>query len=187
MDTNTYKAIFIDKDGTLIPDIPYNVNPDAITLMDGAAEGLLRLQKEGFKLIVITNQSGVARGIFKEEELKGVEEKLKVLLADQGVFLDAFYYCPHHPDGIIKEYSFDCDCRKPNAGMILKAASEFNIDLSRSWMIGDFLKDVEAGIKAGCQTILIGSDNIPLSPSTSTRPTYFTKNIYEAALYILRH
>ena len=184
---NLNKAIFVDKDGTLIPDIPYNVDPDLITLMEGAAEGLALLQREGFKVIVVTNQSGVARGLFKEEDLKRVEKKLKALLADKGVMLDGFYYCPHHPNGIIKEFSFDCDCRKPHPGLILTAAKHLHIDLSTSWMIGDILKDIEAGNKAGCNTILVGENSANSLPVKSIKPNYFSKNLYEAALSILHH
>src|SRR5688500_15038432 len=116
------KAVFIDKDGTLIPDLPYNVDTSLITLQDGAVEGLRLLQTAGYLLIIISNQAGVAYGYFKEADILPVEKKLKQLLLPAGIRLDGFFYCPHHPQGKIKTYSVKCSCRKPEAGMILKAA-----------------------------------------------------------------
>src|SRR3954466_10345832 len=139
------RAIFIDKDGTLIPDIPYNVNPDLITLQNNAVNGLMLLQNEGYLLFIISNQAGIAHGYFSEKEMPVVNKKIISLLAQNYLNLNGFYYCPHHPDGTIKKYSIDCDCRKPLPGMIFKAAKEHNIDLAESWMIGDILNDVEAG------------------------------------------
>lgn len=142
------KAIFIDKDGTLVPDIPYNVDPDLIQLQEGAVEGLKLLQQEGYLLIIISNQSGVGRGYFKEEALKSVRQKIETLLKEQNIYLDGFYYCPHYPQSSIEQYAMLCDCRKPEPGMLLKAAKDFGIDLSFSWMIGDILNDVQAGKKS---------------------------------------
>jgi D,D-heptose 1,7-bisphosphate phosphatase len=155
----TRAAIFLDKDGTLIEDVPYNVDPGLIRLAAGADEGLARLRACGFRLIVISNQSGVARGYFGEEAIGAVRERIHELLDQVGVGLDGFYYCPHHPDGIVPEYSVACDCRKPQPGMILAAAREHAIDLGRSWFIGDILDDVEAGRRAGCWTALIDNGN----------------------------
>jgi D-glycero-D-manno-heptose 1,7-bisphosphate phosphatase len=153
------KAVFIDKDGTLIKDIPYNVDPELIILEETAAEALKRLQANGFLLIVISNQSGVAHGLFEHRALKPVEEKLQSLLSAHQVKLDDFYFCPHHPEGKVKEYSIDCSCRKPMPGMLYQAAIDHDIDLPSSWMIGDILHDVEAGARAGCRTILIDNGN----------------------------
>lgn len=153
------KAIFLDKDGTLIPDIPYNVNPQLITLQADVIDGLKRLQNEGYLFIIISNQSGVARGYFEEQALEGVEQRLKELLSREGITLSGFYYCPHHADGTVEGYNIDCDCRKPQPGMLLQAANEYDIDLSASWMIGDILNDVEAGNRAGCRTVLINNGN----------------------------
>lgn len=153
------KAIFIDKDGTLIHDIPFNIDPARIRLVEGAIEALHKLQSAEYLLILISNQSGVAHGYFEEAALTGVDAKLSALLAEGQVRLDATYYCPHHPDGLVKKYAIDCQCRKPKPGMIIKAALDYNIDLSQSWMIGDILHDVEAGNRAGCKTILINNGN----------------------------
>src|SRR4051812_26703931 len=106
------KAIFLDKDGTLIPDIPYNVNPDLITLQDGVLEGLQLLQEQGYRLVVISNQAGVARGYFQIGDLEKVRQKMDLLLSKGAIQIDHYYFCPHHPDGKIAEFAFACECRK---------------------------------------------------------------------------
>lgn len=155
----SHQAIFLDKDGTLVVDVPYNVDPRRIVLASGIATGLKRLSDAGFKLVVISNQSGVAHGYFEEEALRGVILRLAELLGEHGVRLDGFYYCPHHPQGEIARYTGECECRKPQPGMIQRAARDLQIDLSRSWMIGDILDDVEAGHRAGCRAVLIDNGN----------------------------
>ena len=182
------KAIFLDKDGTLIPDIPYNVDPDLITLQPNAVEGLRALQQNGYLIIIISNQAGVARGLFKEDGLQKVKEKIADLLMMEQVRLDGFYYCPHHPDGLVEMLSIKCDCRKPAPGMFYKAAHDLNIDLSQSWMIGDILNDVEAAKRAGCGGILINNGNeTEWQLEDKCRiPDYLLQNINEAALLILR-
>jgi D-glycero-D-manno-heptose 1,7-bisphosphate phosphatase len=148
-------AIFLDKDGTLIQNVPYNVAPEHIVLSTGAEQALPRLARKGYELIVVSNQSGVARGFFDEAALTGVERRLRELFADLGTPLAGFYYCPHFIDGSVERYAIDCSCRKPKPGMLLRAARELALDLSASWMIGDILDDVEAGHLAGCQSILL--------------------------------
>jgi histidinol-phosphate phosphatase family protein len=152
-------AVFLDKDGTLIKDVPYNVDPTLIQLMDGAGEALRRLHGAGYKLIVVSNQSGVARGLFPESALCAVRDRIRGLLATYGVSLDGFYYCPHHPDGSVPEYAVECACRKPAPGLVLRAAAEHGVDVARSWFVGDILNDVEAGRRAGCRTILLDNGN----------------------------
>lgn len=149
------KAIFLDKDGTLVRDYPYNVDPQKIEFLSGVIDGLKHLAKQGFKLFVVSNQSGLARGYFSEEELKQYFDTLASMLAEQNIFLEDMYFCPHHPEGKINQYTKDCHCRKPKAGLIIQAAGEHNIQRSKSWMIGDILNDIEAGKTAGCNTILV--------------------------------
>ena len=182
------KAVFIDKDGTLIPDIPFNVNTDLIEIDTVTMEGLAMLQARGFLLVVVSNQSGVAKGYFKEEALQKVKKKILELLKDQHVKLDGFYYCPHFEHGMVQQYSFRCNCRKPEPGMILKAAAEMNIELTQSWMIGDILNDVEAGKKAGCHTILIDNGNETEWVINPLRqPDFAARNVYEAAMRIIQY
>lgn len=153
------KAVFIDRDGTLIKDVPYNANPALIEFLPGAVEALIALKKNNFWVILISNQPGIASGFFTMDELKEMNKALRQILLYYDVALDGVYYCPHHPEGKIEKYSIECDCRKPKPGLILKAAAEHNIDLSNSWMIGDILNDVEAGNLAGCKTILLDNGN----------------------------
>jgi len=181
------KAVFIDKDGTLIPDIPYNVNTDLIEINQDTIDGIRLLRKNGFLIIVVSNQSGIAKGYFDEEALENVSIKISSILRKQELDIDAYYYCPHFPEGVIEEYSVWCDCRKPMPGMICKAAEEFNINLSRSWMIGDILNDVEAGNRAGCKSILINNGNeTEWLMSELRRPYAWAMNVHEAASLILQ-
>ena len=153
-------AVFLDKDGTLVKDVPYNVDPAKMVLEEGATSGLRRLAQAGFRLVVVSNQAGVARGLFQERELQGVYAHLNEMLAQEaGIRLDGFYYCPHHPAGTVREYAVECGCRKPKPGLLLNAARDQGIDLSQAWMVGDILNDVEAGKRAGCRTILIDNGN----------------------------
>ena len=153
------KAVFLDKDGTLIENVPYNVDPTLIQWCEGAIEALQRLHEAGYKLFIITNQSGIARGYFEETALAIVQQHLTQELARFGIPLAGFYYCPHHPDGTIAPYTINCSCRKPEPGLLLQAAADHQIDLSASWFIGDILHDVAAGRAAGCRTILIDNGN----------------------------
>jgi D-glycero-D-manno-heptose 1,7-bisphosphate phosphatase len=181
------KAIFIDKDGTLIVDVPYNVDPEKIVLNACSVKGLRNLQKQDYLLVIISNQSGVAHGYFQEEALIAVEQRIKIMLAKKGIRLNGFYYCPHHPEGVVPLYRKNCDCRKPQAGLLLKAVEELNIDLATSWMIGDILNDVEAGNRAGCKSILIDNGNETECVMNGRRqPTARVKDINEAAEFILK-
>jgi D-glycero-D-manno-heptose 1,7-bisphosphate phosphatase len=149
------KAIFLDRDDTLIEDPGYINSPDQVRLLDGVAEALTALKTLGYKLVVVTNQSAVARGIVTEKVLGEIHDRLKQLLAEKNAVLDGIYYCPFHPEGVVPKYRKESDCRKPNPGMLLKAATELDIDLHQSWCIGNSGRDVEAGRRAGCRTILI--------------------------------
>ncbi len=148
-------AVFLDRDGTLIVNKPYNSDPGAIELLPGVIEGLRVLQRAGYLLVVVTNQAGVARGYFDEGAIARHHRALQAEVRRYGVRFRAFYYCPHHVDGVIPELARACDCRKPGGGMILRAASDLSIDPNRSWLIGDQESDVEAGRRAGCRSALI--------------------------------
>ncbi len=172
-------AVFFDRDGTLIEDPGYLNHPDQVKLLDGVAEGLKEVRLLGYKTVVVSNQSAVARGIVSEEMLERIHERLRELLGLKGASLDAVYYCPHHPDGVIPKYTKNSDWRKPEPGMLLAAADEIDIDLTRSWMVGDKPSDVQAGRAAGCHTILIRSG--PASHDTKADgPDHIAVNMREA-------
>jgi histidinol-phosphate phosphatase family protein len=139
-------AVFCDRDGTIIRDVGYPRNPEDVCLVPGAAEALAELHRDGFLLVLFSNQSGIGRGLVTEEEAARVHERFEAILARRGVRLDGAYYCPHAPEA-------GCACRKPSPGMIVAAAERFNLDLGRSWVVGDKDSDVEAGRRAGCRTI----------------------------------
>ncbi|HMC89625.1 MAG TPA: HAD family hydrolase [Gemmataceae bacterium] len=140
------RAVFLDRDGTLIEDVGYPNDPRAVRLLPGAAAALARLQEQGFRLIVISNQSGIGRGMVSPEQARQVHEELARQLGKRNVQLDGAYYCPHAPED-------GCACRKPSPSLLLRAGEELQLDLSQSFMIGDKVSDVEAGRAAGCRTI----------------------------------
>jgi D-glycero-D-manno-heptose 1,7-bisphosphate phosphatase len=182
-----HKAIFLDCDGTLIEDAGYIKHPDQVMLLAGVAETLVELKAMGYKLIVVSNQSGVARGIVTEKVLAQIHSRLKKLLAEKNASLDRIYYCPYHPDGIIEKYRKESNDRKPAPGMLLTAANKMHIDLNQSWMIGDGDRDIEAGSRAGCRTILINySAHRQLEPPASN-PDYRAVNMKEAVNIIKQH
>lgn len=157
------KAIFLDRDGTINKYVGFLRNIDEFELLPGVAEAIGKINRSGYLAIVVTNQPVIARGEVGWEELQEIHNKMETLLGLEGVYLDGIYFCPHHPhkgyEGEIPELKFDCDCRKPKPGMLLKAAEDFNIDLSQSWMTGDGENDIKAGEVAGCKTALIGEGN----------------------------
>ncbi|HEY9657307.1 MAG TPA: HAD family hydrolase [Allocoleopsis sp.] len=180
------KVVFLDKDGTLIENVPYNVDPQHIKLAPGAVSGLQLLHRAGYKLFIITNQSGVARGYFPETALTSLEDHLRSLLESFDIPLSGFYYCPHHPDGVIPAYAIDCNCRKPQPGLFHQAAADYAIDLTQSWFIGDILHDVEAGRSAGCRTILIDNGNeTEWQLSVQRLPHHVVTDLHQAAQVIL--
>jgi len=151
-----HKAVFLDRDGTIITHIPYLNSPQQLQLLPNAAEGIRLFKKRGFWVIVVTNQSGIARGYFDETCLNQIHDKLISMLKKKGAALDGLYYCPHYIDGIVEKYKVACECRKPGTKMLSDAAQKYNIDLARSVMIGDSLVDIRVGKQAGCKSILIG-------------------------------
>jgi D-glycero-D-manno-heptose 1,7-bisphosphate phosphatase len=148
-------AVFLDKDGTLLEDLPYNVDPSLMRFAPGARAALTLLAAHPLPLFVISNQPGVALGKFERSELHAVEAQLHGMFAACGATLSGVYWCPHHPHGSVARYAAVCDCRKPAPGLLLHAAREHRLDLSQSWFIGDILDDVEAGNRAGCRTVLL--------------------------------
>lgn len=155
------KAIFLDRDGTINKYVGFLRDIDEFELIDGVSDAIKAINNSGYLAIVVTNQPVIARGEVTFGELDEIHKKMETMLGFDGAYLDGIYFCPHHPhkgyDGEVVELKFDCECRKPKPGMLLQAAERFNIDLSRSWMIGDSENDILAGISAGCKTGLLGS------------------------------
>jgi len=155
-------------------------NPEQVKLLDGAAEALSSFKAMGYKLVVVSNQSGVARGIVTEEALGQIHKRLEQLLVEKGVSLDRIYYCPYHPEGVIPKYRRESDLRKPNPGMLLAAGKDLDIDLAESWMVGNSIRDVEAGRRAGCKTVMIaGRTHEQNIPPGEPGPDYRAVNLKE--------
>ena len=152
---NSQAAIFLDRDGTINEEIGYMDRLEKLRLIPGAAEAIRLINAGGMKAVVVTNQSGVARGIFTESFVAEIHARLGEMLRAEGASLDGIYFCPHHPTEGRGDYLRGCECRKPAPGLLLRAAAELRLDLSHSWMIGDTLKDIEAGGWAGAQGILV--------------------------------
>ncbi|WP_337833269.1 D-glycero-beta-D-manno-heptose 1,7-bisphosphate 7-phosphatase [Geoanaerobacter pelophilus] len=149
------RAVFIDRDGTINEEKEYLYRPEAFEFIPGVPEAIRILGEAGFLVVVVTNQSGVARGYYGEDDVRSLHRYMDELLLTAGAKVDAYYFCPHHPVNGVGEYRIDCRCRKPMPGMLLQAVSDLGIDLSASWMIGDKLADVEAGIAAGCRSAMV--------------------------------
>ena len=173
----TSRAVFVDRDGTMAKDVSYCSRPEDFKLFSTTPQAIRLLNEHGFRVIVITNQSGIARGYFTEETLAKIHEKMKRDLAQQGAWVDAIYYCPHHPDD-------NCECRKPKPKLVLQATDDFDIDLERSFVVGDLPMDIELGRLAGCRTILINES--PSKEGDETRnPDAIASDLSGAAQKIL--
>ena len=184
------RAVFLDRDGTLIEDVGYLDSPDKIKPIPEALEAVKFFNKAKYKTIIVSNQSGVARGYFSEDTAKLINNRVTKLFSDQGAIIDAVYYCPHHPRYGDQEYKKDCECRKPKPGMILKAVKEYNIDLSNSIMIGDKYTDIKTGKNLRLFSILVltgyGRQEHQKIIADNIKPgaDLVTEHIYDAALYI---
>jgi len=169
---NKQKAIFIDRDGTINKYVGFLRNINDFELLPGVAEAIRLINESGYLAIVVTNQPVIARGEVTKAELEQIHNKMETLLGNEGAYVDRIYYCPHHPhkgyEGEIEEYKIECECRKPKPGLIMKAAKDYNIDLSQSWMVGDGENDIRAGLSAGCKTALIGQEDYDQDLSVSS-------------------
>ena len=184
----TRRAVFLDRDGTLVEHYDYITDPSQLALLPNAAKALDRLKARGFALVLITNQSAIARGMITEARLDAIHQRLKALLAEQGAYLDAIYFCPFHPEAAIPRYRRESDHRKPAPGMLLQAAADLHLDLQNSWMVGDDDRDIEAGRNAHCRTILIDSHATSvLVHRGQATPDYRAVNLLEAANLIIRY
>lgn len=169
---NPQKAIFLDRDGTINRYVGFLRSEEEFELLPGVAEAIGKMNAAGYLVVVVTNQPVIARGEVTVAQLQNIHNKMETLLGLEGVFVDAIYYCPHHPhkgyEGEIPKLKFDCDCRKPKPGMLIQAAQDLNIDLTASWMVGDGENDVKAGIAAGCRTALIGQGDFGQAMTVSS-------------------
>ena len=149
------RAVFLDRDGTIVREVEYLRSPEELRLLPRAGEAIRRLNEAGFAVVVVTNQSGIARGLLTEGDLEEIHTVLRRRLARRGARVDAIYSCPHHPEAPLPEYRRRCQCRKPLPGMLVRAGRELDLDLARSYAVGDGERDVEAGRRAGCRTVLV--------------------------------
>ena len=172
-----FKAVFLDRDGTIVEDVGYMKSPSQINFLPGAIDAIKKLKDNGFKVIVITNQSGIARDLLSEEDFKMITAEIDRQLLANGAKIEATYHCPHHP-----KQADPCECRKPNPGMILKAAKEHQIDLKSSFMIGDKDLDVECGQRAGTKSIRLASE---YEMKQDLLPDYIAKDLPQAVEWIM--
>jgi len=164
-------AVFLDRDGVLIKDIHLLTNPEDIRVLEGVPQALRSLKQAGFKLIVVSNQTVVARGLLTEQEVYAINAEMERLLKQAGgPHLDGFYFCPHHPNATLPAYRIACECRKPRPGLLLRAAGEHNLDLSASFMVGDRITDIIAGARAGCRTVLVQTGKHVEPPIETVEP-----------------
>lgn len=180
------RAVFLDRDGTIIEDVGYLDDCSKIKFLPRVSEAIKLLNKSGFKVIIVTNQAGVARGYFTEATVKEINRITQESLAENGAVIDKIYYCPHHVEGTIEEYKKDCNWRKPNTGMIEEAARELGIDLNNSFIIGDKISDIEAGHRAGCKTIFLASENHPNKEGEIPLSDHIATDLYEAVQWLMQ-
>ncbi len=187
-----HKAVFLDRDGTINEEVGYVNHLDRFILLPRVGKAIRTLNQNGFKVVVVTNQSGVARGYFPESLVHLVHQKMKDLLRKEGAHLDGIYYCPHHPEASELAYRQKCRCRKPNPGLIEKAVEDLGIDCSQSYLVGDRGKDIEFGHRIGVKTILVltgygRGDWEFYGNRWEKKPHYVAQDLYEAVQWILRN
>lgn len=179
------RAVFFDKDGTIVEDLPYNVDTSRIRFLPGTMEGFTALHAAGYLLFVITNQPGAALGYYTEKDIRRVSRFLQTAMARRGVPLAGYYFCPHFPGGTVRKFSVECVCRKPRTGLVARAAKEHSVDLPRSWLVGDILDDIETGRRAGCRTVFIDNGHeTEWALNRGRIPHYTAATIAEAAAVI---
>lgn len=203
-------AVFLDRDGTINEEVGYMDRLEKLKLIPSAAEAIRLINASGMKAVVVTNQSGVARGLFDEAFVEAVHKRLREMLREQGAFLDGIYFCPHHPTEGRERYLLTCDCRKPAPGLLLRAAADLHLDPVHAYMVGDTLKDIEAGARIGAQGVLVrtgygtesaailnhreeprlkspGEKGHPSKESVPFRPVHIAEDILAAAQWIVRN
>ncbi|MBX3745125.1 MAG: HAD family hydrolase [Verrucomicrobiae bacterium] len=187
------RAVFLDRDGVLIEDVHLLTDPRQLRLLPGVPAALRRLREAGFRLILVSNQAVVARGLASEDDVRRIHDALTGMLRDSGgPPLDGLYFCPHHPEATVEAYRLDCDCRKPRPGLLLRGAADHAVELTASFLVGDRLTDVAAGARAGCRTVLVETGRHaeplivtrdPIAPGL--RPDHTCSGLPSAADWIL--
>ncbi len=186
------KAIFLDRDGTIniCRKDSFIISPAQLQLIPGVPSAIARINESPYLAICVTNQAGIARGLYSEETLRKIHSRMETLLGRENAYLDRIYFCPHHPEsgfrGEIKKYKVKCNCRKPAPGMILQAQKEYNIDLSQSWMIGDDIRDIQLGQTAGVKTILVKTGANKSASGLTSTPDYVFDDLCQAVDFILQ-
>ena len=181
-------AVFLDRDGVINEEVNYLNSPELLKLLPGAAPAIRQLNERRIPVVVISNQAGVARGYFSEEDVLQIHAELSNLLSGAGAHVDRFYYCPHHPTEGKGPYRMDCECRKPKPGLLLRARSDMDLDLAQSYLIGDNVTDVEAGMRAGVTSILVLTgygESLWRSWPAPFRPHHVAHDLGEAVSWIL--
>ena len=184
-------AVFLDRDGTINEQMGYINHSCRFQLLPGAAEAIKKLNDMDIPVVVISNQSGLARGYFPEELLGEVHEKMNRLLAEKGAHVDAIYYCPHHPEAKEERFREACSCRKPRPGLVLKAAKQLNLDPGRSYVVGDRWSDIKTAANCGAKSVLVRTgygrgDELYIGPQQKIQPDYVAEDLMEAVAWILQ-
>lgn len=188
------RAVFLDRDGVLVKDVDLLIRPEDVQILDGVRPALSLLQRAGFRLVAVSNQTVVARGLASEDDVRALNDYVQELLAQAGgPRLDGWYFCPHHPQATLPAYRQVCECRKPKPGLLIRAARELELDLSASFMVGDRITDIIAGARAGARTMLVQTGR-HLDPPIETsepleatiQPDHTCADLLEAARWILQ-
>lgn len=182
-------AVFLDRDGTLLEEAGYLDRLERLIFFPYSIDAIRLLNRAGLSVVVITNQAGIARGIFKESFVGEAHQHIRERLAAGGARVDAFYYCPHHPEAVLQEFRQSCDCRKPKPGMLTRAAADLDLALDRSFVVGDRWHDLEAGQRVGARTLLVRTGygrTEEAAPKPHVQPSAIVDNVMEAVSWILR-
>jgi D,D-heptose 1,7-bisphosphate phosphatase len=183
-DVENMRAVFLDRDGTINEEVGYLKRLEDLKLIPGSSEAIRLINDAGMKTVVVTNQSGIARGFFGEEFVETVHRSLSEMLRREGAFIDRFYYCPHHPTAGKAPYRKACQCRKPEPGMLLQAAQDLNLDLAQSYVVGDMLKDLTVAQRVGAKGILVRTGYGRLITATD-KPAYIAEDLLQAVKWII--
>lgn len=184
------RAVFLDRDGTINEEVDYICRPNQLKILEGSALAIRSLNQKNLKVVVITNQAGIAYGYYTEEDLTHIHQELIRQLNSYKAKVDAIYYCPHHPEGTLEQYRVRCTCRKPEPGLFLKAAQELGIDLKASYVVGDKMSDIQAGKRLGCFTILVetgfGKRELAKGAPAGLMPDVVVPDLHAALPYLLQ-